>query len=246
MLLCIISHTELADAEKATHYYALLIGQSYGSSEAVPSMPGSLKDAEGMKNLLESMNGTPYSICMKTDLSAEEIINSVKEVFQNAKPGDVCLLYYSGHGLSGEDAESQGALAGADGKRVTLKKLYEILKHVQGQRILILDSCYSGSIVSFLAAGEAEKGREETICALCSAGPFSQAMEASDGKTDYGAFTRSLILGSDPEKQPADLDRDGYITLTEAYYYAKRQAYDLRHVPVVYPEGSQVILWGGE
>ena len=138
------------------------------------------------------------------------------------------------------DAGNRGALTGTDGETVPLKELYEAMKRTTGRKILILDSCYAGSILAYAAADAGEEG----ICILCAAGPNSKTTEAFRDGEDYGSFTRTLIRGSDPETLPADRNGDGMISLAEAYYYTREHTWEIGNVPVVYPENGQAILWG--
>lgn len=232
-----------AGADRTPRYTALLIGQSYSSSEELSAMPGCLQDVRDLRKMLEGMNRTPYEITVRTDLTAEGIRDAVTESFRDAEKNDVCLFYYAGHGQAAENASERGALVGTDGKTVPLDELCGILAETKGQVVVILDSCYSGSILPFLP--EAERNSSlMSIHALCAAGPCDRTDDITANGDSYGAFTRNLVLGSDPDTMPADRSGDGAVSLTEAYYFTKSHARSSDKKPVIYPEDSGIILWG--
>ena len=79
-------------------YRALLIGNTYtGESN---ELPGCENDVDGMRTMLGRMTATPYSVTVKKNIRAEEILSSISSTFGNAGYNDVSLFYYSGHGAN--------------------------------------------------------------------------------------------------------------------------------------------------
>ena len=241
--LCIIT-TNNAWTEESTFDTALIIGQSYISSNGLPVMPSSVQDAQAMEQMLYSMDRNSCNITIRMDLTAEEIRKTVKETFEQAQEGSLCLLYYAGHGYASENPVERGALVGTDGEILPLGELCSILFETKKQAVVIMDSCYSGSILLQLAEMEKESKEELGIYALCAAGPYDQAESMTDNDNSYGSFTKCLVLGCDPELLPADRNDDKAISLSEAYYYIKNHVRDSTISPVIYPDHSDVVLWG--
>jgi hypothetical protein len=138
---------------KAPSCYALLIGNGYGYTA---DFTGQLKDSpynlRAMKGLLKGLK-TSWHITVKSDLAANEIISAIHSAYAKAEEGDICLFFYSGHGVSDEEAPAiydseQGGLIGVDDEVVTGTRLANALKNTcPGKVIVILDSCGSGSLV---------------------------------------------------------------------------------------------------
>lgn len=55
--------------------------------------------------MLGRMTATPYSVTVKKNIRAEEILSSISSTFGNASYNDVSLFYYSGHGANSLGAD---------------------------------------------------------------------------------------------------------------------------------------------
>ena len=94
-----------------------------------------------------------------TKLNRNSIKSSVTELLRtlDTRDSDLIVFYYGGHGLSSKGTQDHGALvlgdirsagATADGDRqliYTLDDLRYDLSFVNGNKVIILDSCFSGS-----------------------------------------------------------------------------------------------------
>lgn len=139
------------DVQTEKRYFALLIGQSYASTPTLATLPGCIHDARSMQAMLKSMPATPYRITVKTDLSASGILSAIPEAFSGAQPGDVCLFYYSGHGADSNIQSMVGALMGTDnGNYVLLSDLRQKLDTIPADKVIIMDSCYSGNLLNYV------------------------------------------------------------------------------------------------
>lgn len=198
--------------------FALLIGQEYTDSDSY--LPGCFRDVDSMKRMLESMEATPYTVTVRKDLTAEEIEAAIASAFGQAQEGDVCLFYYSGHGCYSRSDELLGALEGTDSQRVTIRRLKNMLDAAPCEKIVILDSCYSGAaitamdlygeeepvletvnaaIVSVFAdrtrSGLAQNGYYVMTAASAGETSVSAAVGSYMGWLHFGAFTCGLLWG---------------------------------------------------
>jgi len=136
------------DVQADTVYRALLISQMYGSLPAL-ALDGPENDTAAFRQCLARFDDTEYQTTVCTDLTADGIVGAIADVFGEAGDQDVSLLYYSGHGISSRDATRQGALLGADGQdSVTATRLRTALDGIPGRKIVIIDACYSGNMLS--------------------------------------------------------------------------------------------------
>lgn len=185
-------------------YRALLIGNTYGGD-----LPGCDRDAESMASLLGTMTATPYKVTTKLDVTASTIKSSIASAFSDAQSTDVSLFYYSGHGVS-----TSGSLVGTNSTYLSFSELRKALDKIPGDKIVILDSCYSGNAINksegeateadmeayvnaameafsneaMSKSGELAAGRYYVMTACRKSQPSSSIMESS-GKS-YGLFTK--------------------------------------------------------
>lgn len=269
-----VTITQSASSDKPV-YRAYVVGNDYASNPNASTLNGCITDARTMTNLLQSMSGTKYSVTTCYKRSASQILSDISTAFAGAKEGDVSLFYYSGHGETGT-----GSLCGDnDNSRVTFAQLRAALDKVPGDKIVLLDSCYSGAAVnkddsavmqsdldleSYAEAaieafanavpksGELATGRYYVITA-CTKYQTSTGMENKyDKNRSYGVFTRYFekACGWDEinNKQisvSCDTNRDGYISLSEAYYTTATsvEAAGFSQVTRVNPENSSFVLF---
>lgn len=141
-------------------YRALLIGNTYGGD-----LPGCDRDANSMVSLLGTMTATPYKVTKKLNASASTIKSSISSAFSGATSTDVSLFYYSGHGVS-----TSGSLVGNDYSTLSFSELRSALDRIPGDKIVILDSCYSGNAIN--------KGSESEVTEADMEAYVNAAMEA--------------------------------------------------------------------
>lgn len=148
-----------AGAQSPT-YRALLIGNTYGGD-----LPGCDRDAKSMASLLGTMTATPYKVTTKLDVTASTIKSSIASAFSGAQSTDVSLFYYSGHGVS-----TSGSLVGTNSTYLSFSELRKALDKIPGDKIVILDSCYSGNAIN--------KGSESEVTEADMEAYVNAAMEA--------------------------------------------------------------------
>ena len=241
---------------EGTRWYALVIGQGYADNSCVATLTSSMTDAKWMARMLSEMPETPFHVTHCTNLTAAGILAEVESAFAGADEDDVCLLYYAGHGLEAEkdDPGRAGAMVGVDydGRSagiVRMSQLRAALDRVAGDRIVILDSCYSGVAVGEMGTKAKSAGmpdlagvNQSIVNAFAMRGrgmdsgayyvlTAASATELSWGKDlpeeGYGIFTSCLlkgcgydeIHGGTSDAMPADRNGDMAISLAEAYAY---------------------------
>lgn len=219
-------------------YRALLIGNSYpGESN---ELNGPSTDVAAMKKILDSMTGTAFTTTTSRNRTASGIQAAIASAFASAQPADVSLFYFSGHGTE------KGELVGTGSTYLTVYALRSALQKIPGTKIVLLDSCYSGSAISrstdstsspssftraivsaFSSAARSSVNLEDAgyiVLTSCSQTQTSISL-SGDGSHFWGVFTYGLCYGSGYDewnqvslgRLPADSNSDGAITLGEAY-----------------------------
>ena len=133
-------------------YYALIVG-NYDYVGTQNDLIGPRWDAAAFAGMLKGLSGN-WKVTTKSNLTAEGMKSAIKSAFSGAKSSDVCLFYYSGHGVvassSPADDDYQGALVGYDESLLLGSQLaYALSNATPGHVIVLLDSCGSGGMLAY-------------------------------------------------------------------------------------------------
>lgn len=200
-------------------YRALLIGNTYtGESN---ELPGCDNDVDGMRTMLGRMTATPYSVTVKKNIRAEEILSSISSTFGNASYNDVSLFYYSGHGANslgadGNPTSYHAALVGTFQTYVSIARLKTELDKIPGKKVIIIDACHSGQFIA----------RDGAVTQVSSSAFNSQVVNlfANDDQFSGDVSRTAVVLAADgsellSEEAPAFIDRAGDTNFAKSGYY---------------------------
>ena len=200
-------------------YRALLIGNTYtGESN---ELPGCENDVDGMRTMLGRMTATPYSVTVKKNIRAEEILSSISSTFGNASYNDVSLFYYSGHGANslgadGNPTSYHAALVGTFQTYVSIARLKTELDKIPGKKVIIIDACHSGQFIA----------RDGTMTQVSSSAFNSQVVNlfANDDQLSGDVNRTAVVLAADgsellSEEAPAFIDRADDTNFAKSGYY---------------------------
>lgn len=205
--------------EAAGTYRALLIGNTYtGESN---ELPGCENDVDGMRTMLGRMTATPYSVTVKKNIRAEEILSSISSTFGNASYNDVSLFYYSGHGANSVGADGNptsyhAALVGTFQTYVSIARLKTELDKIPGKKVIIIDACHSGQFIA----------RDGAVTQVSSSAFNSQVVNlfANDDQLSGDVSRTAVVLAADgsellSEEAPEFIDRAGDTNFAKSGYY---------------------------
>lgn len=154
---------------------ALLVGITKYRDSSVPPLEGCLNDVRDMENVLRS---EPYGfadifVLRNEQATHKAIVDKFEEqLIKKARPNDIVLFYYSGHGSRMRDPKEIDGYSSTivpydsrdSGKTVTdirNSELNGLLHKVQtDNKTVILDSCFSGH--AFKGLGRAKQAPEDT------------------------------------------------------------------------------------
>mgnify|MGYP000252030723 FL=1 len=120
-------------ARQTINRRALVLGET--STRAVP-----IEDVNAMEKVFSNQNFS--EVVRFPDKTKAEIIAKMEELFKSSSESDVNYLYLTCHG--GED----GTIAiGSDKTSFSGWELASILKQYKGKFVVMLDCCYSGTII---------------------------------------------------------------------------------------------------
>lgn len=207
-------------APVAVSRYALVIGSNTGGEDRV-QLKYAVSDAKSFARVLTDMGGVERHHCMViTDPDKKDLMRAFKEFASivDIRNGDSrrkeAIVYYSGH------ADADGIILGDE-----WYSYRDMRKHLQGigadVKIAVLDACASGNLTR-------EKGGKhrkpflydmatsmEGYAFLTSSASDEVSQESDAIKSSF--FTHYLVSGL---RGPADANRDGKVTLNEAYEFA--------------------------
>jgi hypothetical protein len=191
------------------------------------------KDARAMNGVYSRLKGADVRTYLVTNKTAtkQAILDSLSLAMRNAKPKDIVVFYYSGHGMDGYLIPSDFDPNNPINTALSYESLMTILNSAKTKvKCLLVDACHSGSLGTVFP-GSKSVGQDVTsnrqlnnlirglkdnqTFGLCS----SRADEVSYEfpALQHGMFTYYL-LGA---LQYADFNKSSIVSLGETYHFMK-------------------------
>ena len=134
-------------ARQTINRRALVLGET--STSAVP-----IEDVNAMEKVFSNQNFN--EVVRFPDKTKAEIIAKMEELFKSSSESDVNYLYLTCHG--GRDGR---IYLGSDGLTFSGWELASILKQYKGKFVVMLDCCYSGTIIDVGESDEKVASKSE-------------------------------------------------------------------------------------
>jgi hypothetical protein len=215
--------------------YALIIGNTEYIDPGLAQLTAPGKDAEDFARVLKDPNICGFDdVRVLLNQLSSTVIEAMDEFFDQKKPDDLLVLFFSGHGVRDELGSLYLAVKNTIRSRLrstAIKSDYirEVMDQSRSRRqVLILDCCNSGAFAHG-AKGEiggamgmlsAFQGYGRYVLTASDATQFAWEGNQVIGETENSLFTHFLVKGLEGE---ADSDGDGKITVDELYDYAFEQ-----------------------
>ncbi len=216
---------------------ALIVGNSRYTDPILSQLHTPDADVRALANALRDRDiGGFDEVTPLVDGGQRDVNIAISDFFGARKPGDLALLYFSGHGVLDNHGELYLAAADTDARRpgATGIPAASVLRCMDDsrarQQVLILDCCHSGAFSQGSAKGAEQKAVTQATFVSHSGGAGRVVLTASDSmqsswegdrimqQSELSLFTHFLLEGLQTGK--ADADGDGSITLNEWYDYA--------------------------
>ncbi|MEV0568379.1 ATP-binding protein [Dactylosporangium sp. NPDC050588] len=213
--------------------FALVIATATYADPALSQLRAPAHDAAGLAEVLADPAIGGFAVTSLIDRTAHDIRVEVEGFLAGRDPDDLLVVYLSCHGV--RDRRGRLYFAATDSRTTHLgstgvesRWLLEQLDECRARQVVILDCCFSGAF-SDGAKGEPEvnlerhligsSGRGRAVLTASRAGEYSFEGEVLPGALVAGSvFTTGMIEGL--RSGDADTDRDGYISVDDAYAYA--------------------------
>jgi hypothetical protein len=209
------------------------IGDYPGNSSDLSGVDYDITDVENFLTTDSVWAGTAIDLLQDSNATKGNIVSELNTLCTEVTTGDDVLIYYSGHGCA------DGDLFCADQTEYSVSDLYSAITAIgekagnTGHVTVILDSCYSGSLVDYFNSANASQD-EYTILTACS------SSQASYDTASNGLFT-SYLFDNALASQAADYNSNGQITVQEAYNYLTSSDYSKYCSVQLYGSGNYVI-----
>jgi WD40 repeat protein len=239
-----IEYTGEVIATSTLHILAVGINKyqnaSYNLNYAQPDAESfTQKIKENGKNIFKGINAIEI---YNEDATKEHIITGFRSVIARAKPEDVFLFYYAGHGTLDEEKNDEYYLVPTDitklygdatqlqAKGISATELKGYLTQVKSQKqIILMDACHSGGALKTLnvrAAAMDEKAivqlaRSSGVVMIASSGTKQFATEFEQLK--HGVFTYALLEALDGKADNGDKK----LTVNELKFYMEERVPEL-------------------
>jgi WD40 repeat protein len=221
----------------AGNLYILAIG-----ANVFPNLPANMhlafaaSDAEAMAATFEKRGAGHYNRIFTRVLSDDspvkpdrDAIISALDFVQQGKPQDTVVIFLASHGLSDKagnyyfvprDVARKDVAAVQKGETgdslVPWTAFFDALRGATGKRILIVDTCHAQRIEGRFESHSLMKRSASSLFPLIVASKGEeQSQEYPPAK--HGLFTYALMSALTPE---ADVNRDGVVSLKEAFDFA--------------------------
>jgi WD40 repeat protein len=239
---------------------ALVIATSAYSDSQLRQLRSPVKDAEDLATVLGDPAIGGFKVTALIDQPESRIRREIAAFLAERGTDETVLVYLSCHGI--QDARGRLLFAATDtetkyphASAVRAAELLDELDECRARRqILILDCCFSGSFGDNKAGRKGEldlerqlrghsRGRE--VLTASRAFEFSFEGDPLDDVITGSVFTTGLVEGL--RSGAADTDKNGHITVEEAYNYTFRyvQTAGKPQTPqrwLSHGEGQQIVL----
>ncbi len=210
--------------KKQPKIWAVIVG--IAAYNSMPTLRYTDDDAYRFFSFLKSPEGGALKdehirILIDEVATKKNIITAMNEVFSNAGPDDLVIMYFSGHGLKGSFLPID-----YDGHNNKLfhSEVRDILEQSRAKlKLCLADACHSGSLLSLRSGGTGTQ-LEDYYNKLAQSNPGTVLIMSS--KSDetslessglrQGVFSHFLIRGL---KGEGDRDRDTYVSVRELFDY---------------------------
>src|SRR5689334_6655652 len=213
------------DSSPVAARIAFLVGnQNFRPDSGLAPLRGPRNDIGALSRILGDRDRGMFEVRELLDKPRHEILPEIEQTLTSAAPGDLVLIYYSGHGKL--DRNGRVCLATADTREGALQATSIPARHLTDlvsqsdcdQVVLMLDCCYSGAVDDLRGdvASEMhvlEDARGFYILTASTDTQIAKEAEPRAGGTVLGRFTAALVDAI--ESGAADAGRKGRILLSD-------------------------------
>src|SRR5215211_2373414 len=231
---------------------ALVVATETYRDPSLRQLRAPVRDVRDLTDVLADPEVGGFAVTSVIDKAAHEIRLAIEEFLDDRRTDDLLLLYLSCHGLV--DPRRRLFFAASDTLKnrlaatgVEAQWLLDQLDDCRARRqVVILDCCFSGAFAN-TAKGDADlglaerfnaAGRGRVVLTASRGSEYSFEGEPVPGSTMPGSiFTSALVDGM--RSGAADLDKDGLISVADAYAFDRLRTAEARQTPQRWLYGAE-------
>lgn len=215
--------------------WVVVVGINQYADSFINNLSFATNDAKAIENFYKHPNAGDVAsenitVLLDKDATKANILNSLKEKFTKAKPNDLLVLYFAGHGKVTErngkdeflfipnDYDAGNATTGI--MFYEIKQLFDQSKATK--KMCVIDACHSGGTLPELKGKNIKEiiGQEDSdIALLTSANTGETALELTD--LERGLFSYFVTRGLIDDALEVDENNDKIVSILELYSYVK-------------------------
>jgi hypothetical protein len=218
----------------AVQRYAVLIGNAVFPEDTahLNTLRCPVNDVKGLGDLLTAEQHGLYGVTSIVDGSHDAARRAIYQCLRKAKPDDIVLIYYSGHGKLDEDGNLYLVTrdTSTDLLPPTSIPVDDIRRYMRESSasavVVILDCCFSGAVKKMFKGNVADQA-SQAISGLEGKGNFfltasTDTQLAEEKETDeYSLLTKHIIEGI--RSGLADVDDDGRVSFQELCSFVQKK-----------------------
>lgn len=225
-------------AKPAERRRALVVANARYDDEALGGLASPAQDATALTEVLADPARCGFEVSTVVDGEASAVIEAVEGFLTDVERSDLLLLYFSCHGL--KDEQGRLYLASRNTRRNRLRStavsaavVNDLLLGSRSRRkVLLLDCCYGGAFAKGMqvkadpAVHTAEQFDARGLVVVTASDSTQYAFDGDElrGSVTPSRFTAVLVDGL--ASGEADVDRDGFVTVDDAYDFVRRRLAD--------------------
>ncbi|MFH9009634.1 caspase domain-containing protein [Streptomyces afghaniensis] len=236
--------------------FALIIAGDTFEDPTFRALRAPAQDAAELARVLGDDQVGGFSVQTSANEPMHLVLERIEEFFADRSPGDLLVLYFTGHGVKDESGELHFVCRTTKLNRLTSTAVSAAFVNRCMDRcrarsiVLLLDCCYSGAFARSMLAkadgtvhlAEQFPGRGRAIVTASRALEYAfegGELTGSSGVPQSSHFTYALVTGLDTGA--ADRDGDGLITLDELYDFVHERVREVspRQTPGLWQLGVE-------
>lgn len=125
---------------------ALIIGVNEYSDKSLPRLPSTINDANRINEILKRDKRTKTQLLINP--KKNDVMQAMNQLKDHLKPDDLLIVYFSGHGLLGQDGFPKwlvsDSITNSESTFVSLSIVKNLLDKIQARtKTLYIDACFS-------------------------------------------------------------------------------------------------------
>jgi hypothetical protein len=224
-------------AEPAERRRALVVANARYDDEGLDGLASPARDASALTEVLAGRR-CGFEVSTVLDGESSTVVEAVEGFLTDVERDDLLLLYFSCHGL--KDEHGRLYLAGRNTRRNRLRStavpaalVNDLLLGSRSRRkVLLLDCCYGGAFAKGMqvkadaAVHTADQFDARGLVVVTASDSTQYAFDGDElrGTATPSRFTSVLVDGL--ASGEADVDRDGFVTVDDAFDFVRRRLAD--------------------